>query len=64
MKKLSCKDIGGEGCNFVATGETNKEVIDKMFAHAARAHKDILVKMSESEKRAMMTKMNELLSKQ
>ena len=30
MKKLSCKDIGGMDCDFVAEGETNEEAKKKM----------------------------------
>jgi predicted small metal-binding protein len=46
MKTLSCKDMGASDCSFVATGQTAEEVKSKMWAHAAKDHKDKLVSMS------------------
>ncbi len=63
MKHLSCKDLGSD-CDFVAHGKNNKEVIDKMFKHAATAHPDILANMDEQQKQGMMNQMNSLLNKQ
>ena len=64
MKSLSCKDLGGMDCDFKATGKTAKEVKDKMYKHAMRAHKDILMKMPAKEKAAMDKLMDKLLAKQ
>jgi len=61
----SCSNI--EITNFeecIAAGETNQEVIDKMFAHAGEVHKDKVEGMSEEDKAGMVTKMNETLDKQ
>lgn len=49
MLEYACKDLGLD-CDFVTTGATVDEVIDKAFAHAAVAHADILNGMNEAEK--------------
>ncbi|MBI2664294.1 DUF1059 domain-containing protein [Candidatus Woesearchaeota archaeon] len=65
MKTLKCSDLGSEdGCEFEASGETNEEVVEQMFAHAAEAHKDKLEGMSEEVKQSMVQKMNEMLDAQ
>ena len=64
MLKLGCKDIGGEGCDFVAEGKTSEEVKKKIFEHAAEAHPDVLAKMSEKDKKKMTALMDKLLKKQ
>lgn len=64
MKKLSCSDLGGKGCNFVATGKTAAEVKKAMYAHAGKAHKDILQKMSAAEQQRMDARMDDLLHMQ
>jgi predicted small metal-binding protein len=37
MKKLACRDLGGD-CNFVATGETEDEVMQKAGEHGKKVH--------------------------
>jgi predicted small metal-binding protein len=65
MKILKCSDLDpSSDCHFEATGDTNEEVIGKLFQHASEAHKDKLEGMSEDDKEGMTTKMNELLDKQ
>ncbi len=54
MLKFACKDVGME-CDFVATGVTAKEVMEKALAHAGVAHADMLKAMSKEEL-AQMTK--------
>ncbi len=54
MKTLSCKDIGTPTCDFVAVGETDDEVLDKMMDHAEMEHPENLQKMSEDDMRAKM----------
>ena len=64
-KTLKCSDLGaGPECKYEATGETNEEVIGKMFQHAGEVHKDKVEGMSEEDKAGMVTKMNEILDKQ
>jgi len=38
MYSLSCKDMGQADCDFVATGETKEEVLQKAGEHAMSAH--------------------------
>ena len=46
MKQLTCQDVTPPGvtntCEFVATGETNDEVMQKMRDHAGHAHADLM----------------------
>jgi predicted small metal-binding protein len=37
MKKLACRDVG-VNCNFVATGETEEEVMQKAGEHGKKVH--------------------------
>jgi predicted small metal-binding protein len=37
MKELACKDIGVQ-CDFAARGKTPEEVLEKVAAHAKKAH--------------------------
>lgn len=57
MKTLSCKDLG-DTCEFVAKGETEDEVVQKMKEHAMEHHKekvdDMLKTMSEKEMEDML----------
>jgi len=65
MKSIKCADLGDSGgCEFEATGETNDEVIGKMFSHAAEVHKEKVENMSDEEKKGMAAKMTEMLDKQ
>ncbi len=59
--KLGCNDIGSMDCDYVAEGNTAKEVIDAMFTHASEKHADILTSMSEQEKAGMVEKMQGLI---
>ncbi|OGI29309.1 MAG: hypothetical protein A2288_02940 [Candidatus Moranbacteria bacterium RIFOXYA12_FULL_44_15] len=61
MMKLSCKAMGAD-CGYEATGETAEEVKNKMMEHAKMEHKDMLDKMSDSEKKEMMAKMDEKMT--
>ncbi len=57
MKTLACKDLGAE-CAFVASGETNEDVIKKMMDHAQASHPEKMEQMksmSQDEVTAMMT---------
>ena len=55
---LSCKDMGMSD-DFVAKGETKEEVMGKMTEHAMTEHKDMMDKMSDTEKEEMKKKMEE-----
>ncbi len=54
MKTLTCTDMGNATCDFVAVGQTDDEVVDKMMEHAEVAHPEDLTKMSETDMRAKM----------
>ena len=56
--------MGGGDCDFTAEGETNEEVIQKIYAHASEAHPEKLQGMSEEEKAGMNKKMEEILNSQ
>ncbi len=63
MKQLSCKDLGAADCNFTVTGQTADEVKNKLWAHAAKDHKDKLASMSAQDKAKMQTMIDSLLAK-
>jgi len=64
MKKLSCKDLGSADCNFVATGATNEEVQQKMFAHAAKDHPEKMATMTPGQIQQSAQLMKRLLDAQ
>jgi predicted small metal-binding protein len=49
MMSLACKDMGVEGCDFVAQGETKEEVMMKLGEHGASAHGMTAEMMSSPE---------------
>ena len=49
-KELRCADVMA-GCNFVAQGKDDSEVMKKMAEHAKRVHKMVAISM-DIEKRA------------
>jgi predicted small metal-binding protein len=53
MKMLSCRDMGS-GDDFVAKGNTEQEVMDKMMEHVKEMHPGKMEGMSEDEKMKMM----------
>lgn len=65
MYSLSCKDLGMEKCNYVATGDTKEEVMEMASEHAMKAHpkemKEKAEKMSKEEmNEAMMGAIKEM----
>jgi len=38
MKNLACKELGEIPCDFIASGETDEEVKNKMFDHIETNH--------------------------
>ena len=55
MKQLLCNDVSPEGapaCDFVATGETSEEVIQKMKDHAGMAHADLMANATQESMKA------------
>lgn len=47
MKTLKCKDMG-MNCDFVASGDSDNDVIEKMITHHEKSHMNEMKKMSES----------------
>lgn len=63
MLRLSCKDIGGRGDKFVATGLKVGTVKKKMWAHAAKKHKAMLKKMTPATMKRMDRLMSRMIAK-
>ena len=62
MKNMSCKDLGGMDCDFVASTNSPDEVKEKMYSHAAESHADVLKSMSEQDKSNINAKIDSLLA--
>ncbi|MCZ6647031.1 MAG: DUF1059 domain-containing protein [SAR324 cluster bacterium] len=62
MKSMSCKDLGGMDCDFVASGESAQDVKDKMYSHASETHAEVLKSMSDQDKENINAKMDSLLA--
>lgn len=58
MKKLSCKDMGGSD-DFVAQGETEQDVMEKMMMHIEEMHADMMEEKSDEEMMKMKDMMKE-----
>jgi len=57
MKKLTCKDMGVD-CPFVAEGNTNEEVKEKMMKHGHEMHDEMMHGLSDEDKAAMDAQMD------
>ena len=54
MKELRCRDAGVD-CDFVARGETEKEVVRQAEEHARRDHKmQVIPKEMEEKMRSLI----------
>lgn len=60
MKQLSCADMGDSRCSFVAKGENEKEVMNKMMNHIKMDHpaqatmpEDDMMKMMKDKMRTV-----------
>jgi predicted small metal-binding protein len=62
MKMLACKDMGG-GDGFVAKGDTEEAVMDKMMVHVKEMHPEMMEGKSEKDmmemKKMMKVKMKD-----
>ena len=52
MKQLRCADLG-QGCDYMASGDTREEVKIKLLAHANHAHPEMLILATGVERQAM-----------
>jgi len=48
MMKFACKDVGVD-CNFVATGATKEEVMQKAMQHGGTVHGDLMKSMNQEQ---------------
>ncbi len=48
MMKFACKDIGMD-CDFVATGASKEEVMQKAMAHGGVTHADAMKNMTQEQ---------------
>lgn len=55
MKTLSCEDLGIDD-GYVAKGETEEEVLDKMMEHIKMKHAEKLENTSEKEMKKTLIK--------
>lgn len=39
---LACKDAGAKDCSYIAKGETNEEVVQRMSDHMMKAHPEMI----------------------
>ena len=62
MKQLGCRDLG-VSCGFVATGNTDEEIKNAAWAHAGKAHPDMMKGMTPDKKKEMNAKMDALLKR-
>ena len=62
MKQFACKDMG-MNCDYVTTGQTVQEVLQKAMAHAQQKHADVLKTMTSPEQMAQMQKQLESVIK-
>lgn len=55
QKELSCRDVGGVDCDFVARGKDEKEILAKTAEHARKAHnmKEIPQELMEKVRKAI-----------
>lgn len=51
MKQLKCSDVGGGECPFVAKGDTDDEVMEKMGKHGMEMHADNMKDQTEADKK-------------
>lgn len=58
MKTLSCKDMGASD-DFVAKGDTEEVVMEKMMTHAKEMHPEMLEGKSEEDIMKMKETMKE-----
>jgi len=56
MLRVGCKDIGIEGCDFVAEGEKVRKVEDEMLEHLRDAHPHVIAGLSYVQHKELETR--------
>ena len=64
MKKLICNDISGQDCPYVAEGETDEVVGEKLLEHGASTHPEMMSSLTPEENAVMEKKIEERLAEQ
>jgi predicted small metal-binding protein len=54
MRKLSCNEAGDPTCNFVASGQTDDDVIQEARQHALEVHHHQITPDEEEQARAII----------
>jgi predicted small metal-binding protein len=50
MLAVHCRDLGCEGCGFIAVGESMEQVQEAMFVHACVAHPHLTAGLTDHER--------------
>ena len=58
MKTISCKDVGVQGCDWKATGQTDDELLKKAAEHAKLAHG--MTQIPEDMKKKVLSSIREI----
>ncbi|HSL95059.1 MAG TPA: hypothetical protein VLA35_03965 [Thermoleophilia bacterium] len=53
MVRAACKDIGVEGCDFVAEGEKVRQVEEKVFDHIRDRHPELIAGLDWKQHREL-----------
>jgi predicted small metal-binding protein len=56
MLRVSCTDIGVEGCDFVAEGEKVRKVENKMIEHLRDAHPHLVAGLTDVQHKELETR--------
>jgi hypothetical protein len=66
MYKITCKELTGENCEFVAEGDTKGAAKDIFYKHGAESplHQEHYKSATDEEKTTFSLKLDEYLDKQ
>jgi len=60
VETFACKRLGLD-CDFVATGATKEEVMQKAMEHGGTVHADLMVNMTPEQSAAFARKLEEAI---
>lgn len=63
-KKLTCNELHGWDCRFIATGSIDAEIKEAILAHGRREHMEMLEEMAVDERRELAERIDGLLMEQ
>ena len=66
MFKITCSELAGETCDFVAEGETKEDTKANFYKHGAETsmHQQAYLSATDEQKAAFGKKVDEYLAKQ